>query len=117
MFSGLDWLNKQSIQYMCWHHNQTYYVGRLSKIKLELFLVKKFEPHQRLQYPRRLNPQQPRLNSHQQGLYRNYSSSWDMLLVHSIGISLAYFLVKQIIHIELCEAEFKMRKVDLEKGM
>ena len=26
------------------------------------------------------------------------------------------FLVKQIIHIELCEAEFKRRKVELEKG-
>ena len=26
-------------------------------------------------------------------------------------------LVKQIIHIELCEAEFKRRKVELEKGL
>ena len=25
-------------------------------------------------------------------------------------------IVKQIIHIELCEAEFKRRKVELEKG-
>ena len=39
-----------------------------------------------------------------------------MLLVSSVLSALLILTVKQIIHIELCEAEFKRKKVELEKG-
>ena len=50
------------------------------------------------------------------GTSHSYSLLLAMLLVSLQKCYILIPLVKQIIHIELCEAEFKRKKVELEKG-